>query len=624
MGIGDRKINKTQKKHGISARDLQRKNLKELRCLYDVARISGAAERTLNERLEEIANILSLAFDYPDAICCRITIGEQEFKTANFKHTDNPIIVDIIVRGEKAGALEIGYTHTPSSAGGKLITKSESLLLNAIAERLGDLIEHRQAEDALQESEEKFSKAFHSSPAIISITDLKDGHIIDVNESFERFSGYTRAEALKLTTIETGRWTKPEERKRFLKMLKEHGSIRDMEIISRTKNGETRIGLLSAEIISLGGKPCIISVTQDITEQKQAQEFMQMVFQASPLGIYIFQDEKFRYANQQFQKVSGYNQQELLGLDPFTLVTPEDLDVVRSSTLHSLKGGNPYPCEYRIITKSGQIKWVMQTVSPIIFNGKKAMLGNVMDITERKYLERKVIEYEELDKMKGDLLATVSHELRTPLAAIKGYTTMIMDYYSKISKEETSDCLKSIDNSADKMIKMVDDLLDTSRMDSGLLVLDKFSVSITSVIKSVVAKASLRINDHRIVTELPDSLPPINLDIKRISQVLENLINNAAKYSPEGTEILISAIPKDREIEVSVTDHGPGVPAEELKNIFDRMYGAEKKVFTAVDGMGLSLHICQRLIEGHGGRIWAESTPGKGTSIRFTLPLVNP
>jgi K+-sensing histidine kinase KdpD len=244
-----------------------------------------------------------------------------------------------------------------------------------------------------------------------------------------------------------------------------------------------------------------------------------------------------------------------------------------------------------------------------------------MDITERKYLERKVIEYEELSKMKSDLLATVSHELRTPLATIKGYSTMILDYFPKLNTKEKREYLKSIDNSTDRLAKLVDNLLDTSRMEAGLLKLEKAPTSMLKLVNKISAEASIRTERHNIVVNVARRLPRINIDAKRIGQVLDNLIDNAIKYSPEDTEISISVRQTGREILVSITDQGSGIPIEELTNIFDRMYRIEQRLSSGKEGIGLGLYICQRLIEAHNGRIWAESKIGEGSTIYFTLPV---
>ena len=246
-----------------------------------------------------------------------------------------------------------------------------------------------------------------------------------------------------------------------------------------------------------------------------------------------------------------------------------------------------------------------------------------MDITERKYLERKVIEYEELNKMKTDLLATVSHELRTPLATIKGYSTMMLDYFSRLNQNEKRDYLKSIDNSTDRLAMLVDNLLDTSRMEAGLLKLEKHSTSLVKLIETITTEAKLRANRHEILTRVDKQLPGMNIDAKRIRQVLDNLINNAIKYSPPNTKVTITAKKSGDEVILSVSDHGSGIPPEELKNVFDRMYRIEQRLYSGVDGLGLGLYICRRLVEAHGGRIWVESTVGKGSTVFFTLSLEN-
>ncbi len=724
------------------------KRVKELRCLYDVASITGSAHITLKDRFSEIVKLLPRAFEYPEFAWARITVSGDEFKTENYQKTDKMISADIIVQGAKTGAVEIGYVKKNPITENGVFSKEERLLLDAVAERLGSITEHRQAEEALKESEEKFSKAFNASanlvainrledgkylevndsftritgytrkeaighnasdlgiwfdegerakfvsalkdnsilhneeirirhksgkiitglyssepltiggeqcylhtitditklkqaekameesekkyskafrasPNIIAISTLEDGIFIEVNDSFTRYSGYTREEVIGRRATDVGGWTNPEERANMIKLLKKKGSVRNMETTSITKTGEVHFGLISAELIEIGGEPCIISVVNDITEQKQSQQLVRTVYQNSPLGIYILQDGELQYTNPQFQKITGYSQKELQGRGLLSLVAIEDSDVLRSSMAFTLQEKNPYPCEYRILNKTGRIKWVMQTVSPIYYERREAILGNLMDITERKYLERKVIEYKELSKLKSNLLATVSHELRTPLATIKGYSTMMVDYYSRLKPEETKDYLKSIDNSTDRLSKLVDNLLDTSRMDAGLLKLEKTPTDIRQLIKKVAAEASIRDGDHKFVTRLNGKLPLVNVDNKRIRQVLDNLIDNAIKYSPQGTEVLISVGKNGGELLIGITDQGTGIPAEELASIFDRMYRIEQRLNSGIDGMGLGLYISQKLVEEHGGRIWAQSTVGKGSTIRFTLPIAN-
>ena len=342
---------------------------------------------------------------------------------------------------------------------------------------------------------------------------------------------------------------------------------------------------------------------------------------SSPIGIYIVQDNKFKYVNPLFQKLTGYSESELLGRELISMIPDEDRDVVKASIVFTMKEKRAYPSECRIIDQAGEMKWIMQTVATIQYQGKPAILGNCMDITERKFLERKVIEYEELNKLKDDLLSIVSHELRTPMATIKGYATMILDYGQRITEDEKIEYLRSADKSIDRLTRLVENLLDMSRVEAGLLILDKAPTSITKLIRATVAEAQVRLKGHQIRLEFGARLPMLNVDPGRIQQILDNLIDNAVKYSQKGTEILINAQVSRNDILIKVADQGSGIPANELGKIFNRMYRIEQRLTPGAGGLGLGLSICKRLVEAHGGRIWAESEVNKGSTFCFTLPI---
>ncbi len=617
-------IKKTEKRAGKRiAENTLDKHVNELKCLYDIANITGDAHLTLRERFQEIVRILPRGFQYPEITSVRITLDGDEYETDNYRPAEQKMSADISMQDSKIGSVEIGYTETPPTTGNGLFSKEERLLLDAVAERLGVITEHRQAEQALKESEEKFSKAFNASPNLVAINRIEDGKYLEVNDCFTRMTGYTRKEAIGHNANDLNIWVDKDDHLKLINDIKENKKIRSREIRIRNKSGEILTGLFSAEPITIGGEVCTLNTVTDITEQKQSQEILHTVSHGSPLGIYIMQDDCLQYTNPQFQKITGYNQNELIGRELLSLIDVEDVDVVRSHTVFTLQGKSPYPCEYRILNKTGRIKWVMQTASPIHYEGREAVLGNLMDITERKYLERKITEYEELNKMKSNLLATVSHELRTPLATIKGYSTMILDYYSRLAHHEIQDYLASIDNSTDRLTKLVDNLLDSSRMEAGLLRLERTTVDINQLIERVAAEANIREKKHQIVTELNAGLTNVNIDAKRIRQVLDNLLDNAIKYSPQGTSVLISAKKTGRELLISIHDQGAGIPTEELTSIFERMYRIEQRLTSGSDGIGLGLHICQGLVEAHGGRIWADSTMGRGSTFQFTLPLIS-
>ena len=241
----------------------------------------------------------------------------------------------------------------------------------------------------------------------------------------------------------------------------------------------------------------------------------------------------------------------------------------------------------------------------------------ILETAERK-------KYEELNKLKSDLLSMVSHELRTPLATIKGYSTMLVNYNDKLANNEKTQSLISIDKATSRLNRLVDELLDMSSIDAGLLKLETEVADPAMVVRQAVAEAKLRAPDYAFEADAPaEGLPPVRMDIARIRQVLDNLLDNATKYAANGKNVTVSVRQHGGDVVFTVTDHGPGIPEHELERIFDRMYRIEQQAGPSPKGLGLGLSICKALVEAHGGRIWAESQPGEGGRFIFTLPLGN-
>ena len=160
-----------------------------------------------------------------------------------------------------------------------------------------------------------------------------------------------------------------------------------------------------------------------------------------------------------------------------------------------------------------------------------------------------------------------------------------------------------------------------SRLQAGLLKLEKAPTNVSKLMRETVAEGSLRSPRHQIVQKRANRLPMVNIDAKRIRQVLDDLIDNAIKYSRKGTRVTIRTRQQGAELVISVNDQGIGIPAKELERVFDRMYRIEQRLATNTRGAGLGLAICKGLVEAHGGRIWIESEEGKGSTCYFTLPL---
>lgn len=238
-----------------------------------------------------------------------------------------------------------------------------------------------------------------------------------------------------------------------------------------------------------------------------------------------------------------------------------------------------------------------------------------VEISERK-------KYEEMDKLKSDLLSMVSHELRTPLSTVKGYSTMLIDYRDKMDEQERLSSLTAIDKAADRLVRLVDQLLDMSRIEAGLLKMEKELTDPVHLIQQIIQEARVRFPEFRFETDIEKpNLPMAYLDVNRIRQVMDNLIDNAVKYSENTKKIDVSVACLDGNLFFSVTDYGIGIPEHDHKRIFERMYRIEHKTSPSKPGLGLGLPIAKGIVEAHGGRIWAENSPGQGSRLIFTVPV---
>jgi signal transduction histidine kinase len=237
----------------------------------------------------------------------------------------------------------------------------------------------------------------------------------------------------------------------------------------------------------------------------------------------------------------------------------------------------------------------------------------------RGLLLRDVTREREVDEFKTTLLAAVGHEVRTPLAAIKGHASTLLQEDVTWPLADQRHFLRTISGEADRLAQLVSNLLDLSRQEAGLLLLNRTPTRV----QDLVAKTIKRL-DHLgtvIVVQIPADLPLVNVDSGRIEVVLHNLVANALVYG-EG-EVRITAERRDDGIVVSVSDNGPGIAPDELPHVFERFYRARHGRQQRSGGTGLGLAICKAFIEAHGGVIWAESS-GRGTTFSFSLPLVSP
>ncbi len=297
-----------------------------------------------------------------------------------------------------------------------------------------------------------------------------------------------------------------------------------------------------------------------------------------------------------------------------TRLHPEDLPGVWASVEAAMDPANPqsYSAEYRIILPDGSIRWIeAHGIATFDGRGKKrhatSLVGTVADITERR----------KLDQMKDDFIGMVSHELKTPITVVIGgiYTAMTKG----ISQQEAQELLQNAASSADSLAIIVDNFLELSRAKANRLMINKELIDIAEFMQETTRKLKGKSAIHRLVLNVPKKLPEISADRMRLERILENLIDNAIKYSPKGGDVTISVQQKDDCLLVGVKDQGIGISAEDQSRLFRQFERLETT--KEIAGVGLGLNVCHRLVEVHGGRIWVKSEPDKGSTFLFTLPL---
>jgi two-component system sensor histidine kinase GlrK len=229
----------------------------------------------------------------------------------------------------------------------------------------------------------------------------------------------------------------------------------------------------------------------------------------------------------------------------------------------------------------------------------------------------------EVDKMKSDFFSSMSHELRTPLTSIKEGINLLQDGVGGVTTDKQNKLLAILTAESNRLINLVNTFLDLSKMEAGMVTYTFEEGRLGPLIERVIMEMTPLVEARKISLEakVSEELPLLKMDAERILQALRNLVGNAIKFTPPGGRITVSARLVNSEIEVAITDTGPGIPEENLTTIFEKFHQAPFKYSSQTKGTGLGLAIVKHIITSHGGKVWAESQPGQGSAFIFLLPV---
>jgi PAS domain S-box-containing protein len=431
-----------------------------------------------------------------------------------------------------------------------------------------------------------------------------------------------------------GQWDIPKLRELLEDILPKNTSFDNFEVEHDFLSIGRRIMLLNARRVYRNPFEIqyIILSIEDITERKLREEkalksseerFRALVENSSDIVAILNGDGIISYESPSLERILGYKPEEWIGKNLLDLgiIHADDISNVSDTFITCFKNpGKPLSLQVRFMHKDGSWLVMEGTGCSLLDNPSvQGIVVNYRDITERKKAEDAL---RELDRMKSEFIATVSHELRTPLQSIMGFTKLMVQGKVPDPIAQTR-FLETIDKESERLAELIGDLLDISRLESGKFVLKRQRLSLRDTIRSAIYELSSFIKEKAIliVDNIPAGLPEIEVDERRIKQVLINLISNAIKFSSEDSEITVNAQATHNEILVQIIDQGIGISTEALPNLFQRFYQIDGSNTRIRGGLGLGLYITKQIVEAHGGRIWVESKLDKGSTFSFTLPL---
>lgn len=535
--------------------------------------------------------------------------------------------------GENIGTLAVFDAHP------RHLTEAQSSALTTLSRQVVARLEGNErirqmerAELRLRESEAQYRQLVESSLGIVFTHDL-EGQLLSLNAHGASMFGRSVEEMSGLPLEKFVPTKRRAAIRDYLETIVADGEAQGLLHLVHT-DGEIRVTAYRNRLIAVPGRaPYVLGFGVDITEQVRAERKLRTLTRQSnsileSVGDGIFCIDlagKVTVANAAAVQMLGYSQEEMLGRVMHPLIH------------HTKADGTAYPEEESPIRKSllsfgttrvrDEIFWRKDgTCFPVEYVARPLVDSTVSESEETRALGVVVAftdttERRALDRMKDEFISTVSHELRTPLTSLRGALGLLQGGALEARPEKSQHMLEIAIHNTDRLVRLVNDILDLERISSGKSELHLANIRAGELLRNAV-------NSYRLLTPgLSSRILFAAVDVsvwadpERILQVLHNLLSNAVKFStPDGEIHLKVQSLDDQEVLFQVIDNGCGIPADKLERIFDRFQQADASDSRALGGAGLGLTICSRIINQHGGHIWATSVPGKGTTVHFTLP----
>lgn len=543
--------------------------------------------------------------------------------------TKKPIVTEEILVKEGNRPIQVTTIPYKDEKGNWLVAeinidiaerKQKEKELEKYRDHLELLVEERTK--ALKDSEAKFKTVFDDGRDGILLVDTDTKRFSMCNKAICKMLGYSEEEIKQLCIDDIhAKKDLPYVLKQFNSLAREEIRIAT-DIPTKRKDGSIFYADISASLLEISGEKYIMGSFRDMTERKKTLDDLakseasyRAIFESANDAIFIRDIKKYEIVdvNDKACEMLCYPKQELLGLGlDAVAVNSDQYNAERLKEIYNKASeGQPQVFEWLVRDKFGREFWTEVSLKRAIVGREYRLLSVTRDITDRK----------QLMDIKDNFVNMVSHELRTPLSAIKESISLVIDDLTIAADEEKRKCLEIAKKNVDRLGRLIDNILDVQKLESGKMAFEMKENDMNEVVQEV-HRTMLSLagrNKLSFNTKLEKKLPEAIFDRDKIVQVLTNLVNNSIKFTKKGG-ISITTDVSGNCLTVSVKDTGVGVSKDFLPKIFDKFEQLGKAV-NGTKGTGLGLAICKEIIEKHKGRIWAESEPGKGTTISFILPI---
>jgi PAS domain S-box-containing protein len=501
-----------------------------------------------------------------------------------------------------------------------------------------DVTDQRQMEMALLSSEARYREVVENSLGFV-FTCSMEGRLTSLNAFTAETLGYRAAALTGRAVTELMDAAGAAAFHDCLRTLETQDEWQGALPLRRSDGVYRRIAVRSRRMQLPGERPFVLNHGMDVTEQFEAEEALhlatrqrELILESVGEGIYgIDLDGKLTFINEAGARALGYQPEQLKGRDVHEIIHHSHADGTpysksTSPILQALRRCEPIRMRDEVFWRQDGVAIPVEYIAnPLMEDGRiSGMVVAFQDVSERRRLE----------KMKDEFISTVSHELRTPLTSLRASLGLISSGALDKRPEKQRQMIEMAIGNSDRLIRLVNDILDFDSVEKGRLPLHRQPVEAVDMLRRAADVAHDAALQARIAFRIEAPPAPVFADEDRILQVLNELVTNAIKFSAQDTTIRLAAQPVCvaesianplglGEVCFIVEDQGRGIPPEKLERIFERFQQGDASDSRALGGTGLGLALCRSIVEQHGGRIWAESTPGQGSKILFTLPAAS-